>query len=49
MNKFLKAVEQMRIYQKQYFKTRNQGALRQSIEAEKVVDKMIEDKKKEAE
>lgn len=40
---FIKRVARMRQSQKDYFKTRSRGALRESMELERIVDTMIEE------
>ncbi len=40
---FIKRVARMRQSQKDYFKTRSLGALRESIELERIVDAMIKE------
>lgn len=40
---FIKRVARMRQLQKDYFKTRSLGALRESIELERIVDAMIKE------
>lgn len=41
----LEAVEYMRGLQKAYFKTRDRDTMKRAIEAEKTVDKLVEDMK----
>lgn len=38
---FIKRVARMRAAQKDYFKTRSHGALRESMELERIVDNML--------
>lgn len=38
---FIKRVARMRATQKDYFKTRSNGALRESMELERIVDNML--------
>lgn len=38
---FIKRVARMRAAQKDYFKTRSNGALRESMELERIVDNML--------
>lgn len=40
---FIRRVARMRARQKEYFKTRSNSALRESLDLERLVDKMIED------
>lgn len=39
---FIKRVARMRATQKDYFKTRSNGALREAMELERIVDGMLE-------
>lgn len=39
---FIKRVARMRAQQKDYFKTRSNGALREAMELERIVDGMLE-------
>lgn len=46
LNEFVKAVEEMRRLQREYFRTRQSGVLQDAKQAERKVDQMIADFRK---